>query len=163
MTAHMKSCCQNTVARQIGVKVRKGFEFGKQTPRHREKEIQMKETLPPDIRIDEYAAGRHMMVGGRKYTHDLKIIGNSVKGEWWRREGHRLAAADIADILADSPALLVVGTGYAGGMRIPDALRRHLETKHIGLVTAPTAEAVQTFNRMRAEGKNVAGAFHLTC
>lgn len=104
-----------------------------------------------------------MMVAGKRYTHDLKIIGNSVIGEWWRQAGHRLAAADIADILANSPAFLVVGTGYAGGMRIPDTLRQQLESRRIGLVTAPTAEAVQAFNRMRLAGKDVAGAFHLTC
>ena len=123
----------------------------------------MKKIHLPAMLIDEYSVGRHMLVGGKKYTHDLKIIGNVVKGEWWRREGHRLSAADIADILAVSPDLLVVGTGYAGGMRIPNTLRRKLQTKGIELVTEPTTEAVKTFNRMRAEIKNVAGAFHLTC
>ena len=123
----------------------------------------MNDSLTPNIFIEAYAVGRHMMVSGKKYTHDLKIIGNSVKSDWWRREGHRLAAEDITDILATSPDLLVVGTGYAGGMRIPDTLRQQLESRRIGLVTAPTAEAVQTFNRMRSAGKDVAGAFHLTC
>jgi hypothetical protein len=104
-----------------------------------------------------------MTVAGQKYTRDLKIIGNSVKDNWWRREGHRLAAEDIRDVLSASPDVLVVGTGYAGRMRIPNALRQQLETKHIRIVSERTAEAVQTFNRMRTEGKNVAGAFHLTC
>ncbi len=123
----------------------------------------MDEALTPKIFIEAYAVGRHMMVSGKKYTHDLKIIGNSVKGDWWRREGHCLAAEDISDILATSPDLLVVGTGYASGMRIPNTLQKQLKTRHIRLVYKPTTEAVQTFNRMRAEGLNVAGAFHLTC
>jgi hypothetical protein len=113
--------------------------------------------------IDDYVAGRHMIVDGEKYTHDLKIIGQSVKGNWWRREGHRLSVDDIKDILSAAPDFLVVGTGYAGGMRIPDALRRQLEANHIHIVSEPTAKAVQTFNRLRSEKKNVAGAFHLTC
>ena len=123
----------------------------------------MRNTLQSKKTIDDYVAGRHMIVGGEKYVHDLKIIGHSVKGNWWRREGHRLSADDIKDILSASPDFLVVGTGYAGGMRIPDDLRRQLESKHIRIISGPTAEAVQTFNRMRTEGKNVAGAFHLTC
>ena len=123
----------------------------------------MEAAMTPKMIIETYAVGRHMVVCGKKYTHDLKIIGNSVKGDWWRREGHRLAAEDISDILTTSPDLLVVGTGYAGGMRIPAALQKQLKTKRIQLVYEPTTEAVQTFNRLRAEGKNVAGAFHLTC
>ena len=125
--------------------------------------ITMDKALTSKIIIETYAVGRHMMVSGKKYTHDLKIIGNSVKGDWWRREGHRLAAEDISDILAILPDLLVVGTGYASGLHIPDALQKQLKTKRIRLVYEPTTEAVQTFNRLRAEGKNVAGAFHLTC
>ncbi len=123
----------------------------------------MDKALTSKIIIETYAVGRHMIVSGKKYTHDLKIIGNSVKGDWWRREGHRLAAEDISDILATLPELLVVGTGYAGGMHIPAVLQKLLKTKRIRLVYEPTTEAVQTFNRLRAEGKNVAGAFHLTC
>lgn len=120
-------------------------------------------SLSPDLIIGEYAAGRHMTVSGKTYTHDLKIIGNSVKEDWWRRNGHRLALEDIADILAASPDLLVVGTGYAGGMRVPDSLRRELAARRIRLVVEPTDQAVKTYNQLRAEGKNVAGAFHLTC
>ena len=33
----------------------------------------------------------------------------------------------------------------------------------IELIEEPTATALQTFNRLQGEGKNVAGAFHLTC
>ena len=116
-----------------------------------------------EIMIEGYAAGSHMTVGGRRYTHDLKIVGNEINSDWWRREGHRLAAEDVDDILATSPEILVVGTGYAGGMRIAEALRQDLKKKHILLVAEPTAQAVQTFNRMRADGRNAAGAFHLTC
>ena len=56
-----------------------------------------------------------------------------------------------------------MGTGYAGRMRIADDLKRLLEEKRIRLVYKPTTDAVETFNRMRAEGNNVSGAFHLTC
>ena len=47
--------------------------------------VKMNDSLTPYILIEEYAVGRHMRVSGHKYTHDLKIIGNSVIGDWWRR------------------------------------------------------------------------------
>jgi hypothetical protein len=125
--------------------------------------LKMKDRSHSNRKIEDYVAGRHMVVDGEKYIHDLKIIGHSVKSNWWRREGHRLSGEDIKDILSASPDVLVVGTGYAGAMQIPDGLRRHLEKKYIRMISEPTAKAVQTFNRMRAEGKNVSGAFHLTC
>ncbi len=123
----------------------------------------MNEARFAEIMIEGYAAGSHMTVCGRRYTQDLKIVGNEIKSDWWRREGHRMTAEDVADILATSPEILVVGTGYAGSMRIAEALRQDLKKKHILLVAEPTDQAVQTFNRMRADGRNAAGAFHLTC
>jgi hypothetical protein len=59
--------------------------------------------------------------------------------------------------------MLVVGTGYAGNLDISANLRRDLAERGIRLIFERTAEAVELFNRHRAQGKNVAGAFHLTC
>ena len=113
--------------------------------------------------IESYVSGSSMRVAGKTYTTDLKIIGDKVKGNWWRRDGHRLVSDDIVDILDSGPALLVVGTGYAGNLDISANLRRDLAERGIRLIFERTAEAVELFNRHRAQGKNVAGAFHLTC
>ena len=113
--------------------------------------------------INQYTTGSHMTVDGTKHHHDLKIINGEVKGNWWRREGHRLDIDDIQDILSAKPEVLVIGTGYAGNMRIPDSVRQTLEDHHIKFIAAITADATKTFNRLEAEGKDVAGAFHLTC
>ncbi|MGD2009530.1 MAG: MTH938/NDUFAF3 family protein [Desulfobacterales bacterium] len=113
--------------------------------------------------IESYVSGSSMRVAGKTYTTDLKIIGDKVKGNWWRRDGHRLVSDDIVDILDSGPAMLVVGTGYAGNLDISANLRRDLAERGIRLIFERTAEAVELFNRHRAQGKNVAGAFHLTC
>ena len=113
--------------------------------------------------IDEYTTGNHMTVKGTKYHKDLKIIRGEVFGNWWRREGHRLAAGDIDDILTARPQILVIGTGYAGNLRVPDAVRQTLQNHQIKVIAQTTADATMTFNRLAAEGKDVAGAFHLTC
>ena len=49
--------------------------------------------------IESYVTGRSMRVAGKTYTTDLKIIGDTVKDNWWRRQGHRLLSDDIVDIL----------------------------------------------------------------
>ena len=113
--------------------------------------------------IEQYTTGSHMTVQGTKYYQDLKIIRDEVKGSWWRKEGHRLDAADISDILSAKPDVLVIGTGYAGNMRVPVSLRASIEGRDIEVIAERTSEATETFNRLFAQGKNVAGAFHLTC
>jgi hypothetical protein len=112
--------------------------------------------------IDNYKAGQ-MVVSGKRYRKDLKIIGNKVVSEWWRAQGHNLAVEDISDILAAKPKYLVIGMGYAGFMRVPERLCEKLQDLDINLIKEKTPEATQTFNRLVASGCDVAGAFHLTC
>lgn len=113
--------------------------------------------------IEHYQQGSYLKINGTQYYNDLKIIDGRVKGRWWRSQGHRLQAEDIFDILAAKPEIFVIGTGYAGNMRVPDDVRATFENKDIGVITANTAQAVEIFNRLHAEGRHVAGAFHLTC
>lgn len=113
--------------------------------------------------VEEYSPGRHITVRGVRYSHDLKIIQGRVKDNWWRREGHRLSDEDIDDILAAEPRILVIGTGYAENMLVPESLRTTIEGRGIKIIAENTSEAVKTFNRLFAGGDDVAGAFHLTC
>ncbi len=113
--------------------------------------------------IDNYTTGSHMTIAGKKYHQDLKIIQGQVSGNWWRIQGHSLHADDITDILSARPRVLVIGTGYAGQMRIPDSVRSVIENHEIRIIAAKTAEATTTFNQLYSDGQDVAGAFHLTC
>jgi len=113
--------------------------------------------------IDQYITGSQMTVDGKTYHQDLKIIRGEVRGNWWRRKGHLLDCDDIKDILSARPKVLIIGTGYAGNMRVPDSLRATIESHHITLITESTADALRSFNRLTEEGEDVAGAFHLTC
>ena len=113
--------------------------------------------------IDQYTTGSSMTVLGTKYYQDLKIIQGRVTGNWWRKEGHRLDVADVRDILAAKPKVLVIGTGYAGNMRVPVSLRSLIEDRDIQLIAEKTSAATETFNRLSGRGEDVAGAFHLTC
>jgi len=94
---------------------------------------------------------------------DLKISGEQILENWWRKEGHRIDVGDVTDILAASPEVVVVGTGYAGFVEVSSSFRSALTNQNIQLIAKKTAEAVKTFNQLHSQGKRVAGAFHLTC
>jgi hypothetical protein len=104
-----------------------------------------------------------MSVDRTIYCRDLKILGNEVYANWWRKEGHRVEGGDLEDVLSAKPDLLVIGMGYAGFMEVPLSLRSELENQKIELITETTPEAVKIFNSLQSKGKKIAGAFHLTC
>ena len=112
--------------------------------------------------ITNYSFGR-MEIDGEEHRRDLKIIKGRVARDWWRNEDHRLDTEDVNDIVSVHPDILVVGTGYSGNMRVEESLRSALKEGHIRMIAEKTTEAVSTFNRLVSEGRNLAGAFHLTC
>ncbi len=112
--------------------------------------------------IESYSFGS-MTVAGLRCDKDLKIIRGGVVSGWWRKEGHLLQETDLEDLLSAAPQVLVVGTGAYGAMRVDGGLRALLEERRIELIAEPTARAVEAFNRLVSEGRDAAGAFHLTC
>jgi hypothetical protein len=112
--------------------------------------------------IEQYSFGM-MVVSGKIYSTDLKIINGKVVPEWWRRAGHCMDIEDLADIVEAGPNCLVVGTGAGGRMKVSEKVRRKLKDLGVDLVEEPTANAVKTFNRLYEKGENLAACFHLTC
>lgn len=112
--------------------------------------------------ITRYRFGE-IEIDGRTYTADVIITPQRVVDTWWRKQGHNLALADLAEIMAAKPDILVVGTGYYGRMAIPDETRRYLRAQRVSLHDAHTGEAVKAFNRLQRESARVVAALHLTC
>jgi len=104
-----------------------------------------------------------MIVNGVQYLADLKIIKGKVIPNWWRKQRHVVGPDDVADIIQASPQILVVGKGSPGLMEVDPKLRNILDRESIELIELPTSEAVIRFNQLWSEGRDVAGAFHLTC
>lgn len=111
--------------------------------------------------IEHYAFGT-VRVGGQVFRSDLIILPGRIVADWWRERGHSLCVADLAAVLEAGPEALVVGTGAYGRMDVPPATREALERAGIELFAEPTAQACETYNRLRA-GRRVAAALHLTC
>lgn len=111
--------------------------------------------------IESYSFGR-ITIYGKRYNTDLLVFPDRVKGDWWRKEGHRLQIIDLREVFEVKPEVLVVGTGYSGMMAVPPETRTYVESEGIELVVQKTAEACKTFNRL-VESRKVVAALHLTC
>ena len=104
-----------------------------------------------------------MVIDGVTYTHDVKIIQNTVVPDWWRKGGHSVDVDDVHDILIYHPDILVVGKGDPGLMTTSTALQKVLEQKSIELIEEKTTKAIQIFNQMLKAGKRIAAGFHVAC
>ena len=114
------------------------------------------------MHITDYEFGS-LEIDGRAFTSDVIVFPNKVIDHWWRKEGHSLAVEDLAEVLKAKPAILIIGTGYYGRLRVPEATRKHLESLGISLRQAKTTDAVKEFNRLQGEYARVVAALHLTC
>jgi len=111
--------------------------------------------------IDSYQFGQ-ITIGGREYTEDIIIFPDRVKDGWRRKSSHRLCLEDIAEVIAQNPQTLVVGTGASGLMEVLDEVRRAADDGGIDLIAETTDQACRTYNRLR-RSRRVAAVLHLTC
>jgi hypothetical protein len=112
------------------------------------------------MHIDDYSFGR-IVIGLRTYTSDVIVYPDRVDASWWRKEGHCLQPEDLAAVVAAGPERVIIGTGNSGVMEVPERTKAFLEEKGIMVSIERTGRAVQLFNGQ--SGRNVIGAFHLTC
>ena len=113
------------------------------------------------IKINHYSFGS-IEIDGRVYRNDIIIYLEAIQSDWWRKEGHHLLLVDIADIIKAGPEVLIVGQGDPGLMTVSDEVRDRLEELGIELITQPSREASETFNRLSPK-RDTAFAVHLTC
>ena len=112
--------------------------------------------------IDSYSFGR-IVVNGKAYANDIKIIDESVVPEWWRKSGHTVSPEDVTDLVAFRPEIVVIGKGKPGFMSTSSEARRLFSDHGIMLIEEKTSRAIETFNRLHKEGRRVCAGFHLTC
>ncbi len=113
------------------------------------------------MKIEHYSFGR-ITIDGKTYTSDVIIYPDRVTSSWWRKEGHLLQIADLADIVNTGLQVLIVGTGYYGAMLVPEKTVEYLRSRKIEVYSGNTQEAVELYNKTLAEKPAVA-ALHLTC
>ena len=114
------------------------------------------------MHIDSYRFGR-IVIDRVEYDSDCLILGDAVRANWLRKQGHLLNVEDLQAVVDAKPAVLVVGCGAYGMMKMAEGTRRLLEQSGIQLEALATHEAVTRLNELSKEGVNAAAALHLTC
>ncbi len=114
------------------------------------------------MKINSFSFGS-ITIDGDEYGNDVVLLPPRVMSSWWRRQGHRLAVDDLAEVVAYRPEVLIVGCGVSNMMQVPPSTIRDMESAGISVEILPTQEAVERFNDLMAAGEKVAGAMHLTC
>lgn len=112
--------------------------------------------------ITEFSFGK-IVVTGKTYTNDIKIVDGQVISVWWRRSGHRVEVEDLTDVLAADPEVVVIGKGSPGLMKSTASLKDHLAANHIKLIEKKTSKAIGIFNDLFQQGRKVAAGFHIGC
>ena len=112
--------------------------------------------------ITDFSFGK-IVVNGKTYSNDIKIVRGQVISDWWRKRGHRVDVEDVADILESRPDIVVIGKGSPGLMKSSSSLRDYLNVNNVELIEKKTAKAIEVFNKLYQEGRQVAAGFHITC
>ena len=114
------------------------------------------------MHIDSYKFGE-IVIDGADYRSDCIILGDSVQSNWWRKQGHSLAAEDLQPVITAKPSVLIVGCGASALMKVPEETKQVLQRHNIRTETLDTRRAVERFNELSQAGLDVAAALHLTC
>jgi hypothetical protein len=103
-------------------------------------------------------------IGQQVYKSDVIITPDRILDAWWRRRRHRVSVADLADVMAARPDVVVVGTGYFGRMSLSEDVRRYLLDEGVVVLERRTAQAVEDFNNLQHTKRGrIVAALHLTC
>ncbi len=112
--------------------------------------------------VEDYSFGR-IVINGKTYRNDVIVSRDWINSNWWRKEGHAVCLEDIKEILERKPEVVVFGTGAYGVVKVRKEVIDELKNRGIEVICEPTAKAVEIYNKLLKEGKNVVLAAHLTC
>ncbi len=113
------------------------------------------------MKIDSFSFG-NISIGGKTFTQDVIVFADRVQSPWVREEEHRPQIIEFAEIVRAEPDVLIIGTGYAGVMSIPEQIRNYLTSKGIDVRVEKTKAATELYNSLFGKEKVIA-ALHITC
>lgn len=110
--------------------------------------------------IEHYSYGK-IIIDGKTYHQDLIVYPDRIDPAWIVAGGNTLAVDDILDILREEPEILIIGTGFHGGLIVPDLVKTQVMRQGINLMATKTEQAVKFYNTIMQDQKTIA-AFHLS-
>ncbi len=101
-----------------------------------------------------------LMIGDVKYAQTIAITTDRVLENWTDKPVANLVLDDFSDLLADGPAIIVLGTG-SSNIFAPRELVFAFARQNTGLEVMDTKAAARTFNVLAGEGRAVAAVLYL--
>ena len=117
-------------------------------------------------RVDSFQFGS-IVINGRKYGRDVLLFPDGTvrerKGGFWKFGSHAIKRADIEELVKVKPDVLIVSTGTNGKARVTSEAEACAKEANIGLLSAPSLEAIKQLNQLIEEGRRVSALIHITC
>ena len=104
-------------------------------------------------KIQEYKLGS-FIIEGRQFIGNVKIIGSKVR-YWEKPENQNLDVNNLQDLIDSGSEFLLIGTGAAGLLKVPDHVKKAITEKGIALFTGKTQDMVKRFNDLHKENKKI--------
>jgi hypothetical protein len=117
-------------------------------------------------KVDSFNFGT-IVVEGKKYSHDILLFPDGVVNErrsgFWKFGSHAIQRNEIERLITANPEVVIVGTGTSGRARLTSDAKSYAKEAKVELVVLPSAEAIESLNRLVEGGKRVAALIHITC
>lgn len=98
---------------------------------------------------------------------DAKIFPGGSRNWDWSETGTRhnpgIQISDIEELIEKGSEIIILSKGMDGVLQTKKEAIDFLEGKNLQYYHLLTEEAVQMYNKLISEGKNVGGLFHSTC
>jgi len=112
------------------------------------------------VNIDAVKFGE-LKIDGKIYYSDMIV--------WWdgkmefRKKSHVFDMAEFKRVLRRKPKAIVIGTGIAGIVKVPEDVRKTSKRKKIKLFIDISGNAIDIFNGLAKTGKKAVAIIHTTC
>ncbi len=121
------------------------------------------------MRIDGTGFG-YIVVNGTRYDHDVvitdKVLLRRKELSYHLREryGHTpLTGEELRSYFGEyKPEVVIIGTGQYGSLPLA-GVEEAAEELGVKLIIEKTPKAIETYNKLKDEKKNVAAILHVTC
>jgi uncharacterized protein len=114
------------------------------------------ENETPPTRITSYGDG-YVVVNEERHTTSLILFPNRVESNWAISSPEDLTDDDIVHLVADRPAIILVGTGRTQRFP-PSEILQPAYAQGIGVEVMNTMAACRTFNVLASENRDVVAA-----
>ncbi len=109
--------------------------------------------------IESISFGK-LLFKGKVSRADTIVFKDQMNTKWWIKSRNCIEMEDLEEVLAASPEVIIVGTGFMNYINISENALNELKDLGIEVIVQKSADAADTFNQ-KIQNSNTIGLFHL--